>query len=397
MNGPDAGGLAAGETLRRTPLHGWHVAHGARMVPFGGWDMPVQYATGVLTEHHAVRAGVGLFDIGHMGQVDVAGPGALAWLQWLVPTDVSRLELGQAQYSLLCAPDGGTIDDIIIYRLGDDRFLLIVNAANADADVAWMRACLANPDHGIDPAGIDLVSHGDARTLVAVQGPRSLEVLQRIADTDLTALGYYRALPATISGTPGLVARTGYTGERGYEVSVPSTAAVGIWEALLEAGASAGVMPCGLGARDTLRLEAGMALYGHELTRDVNLFEANLERLVRLDKGTFVGRDALALVAAAGRARALVGLELTVAGVPRAGYPVLDPTGARVGETTSGGPSPTLKKSIAMALVPAAMASPGTALAIEIRGRAHAAVVVPLPFYKRPTTRRPAPTSSPDR
>lgn len=388
---PDSG--ASDGLLRRTPLRDWHAAHGARMVPFGGWDMPVQYASGVLTEHHAVRNAVGLFDIGHMGQVAVSGPHAIAWLQWLVPTDVSRLEIGQAQYSVLCAPDGGAIDDIIIYRLGDDRYLIIVNAANTDADVAWMHHCLAEPGPGIDTHHVNLHPYAHARTLIAVQGPKSLSVLQKVTDTDLSGLGYYRAAEATVVDVNALVARTGYTGERGYEIAFDAAHAVSVWEALLAAGADVGIIPCGLGARDTLRLEAGMALYGHELRRDVNPFEANLERIVRLDKPQFVGRDALAHVAETGRARALVGLELTVAGVPRADYPILDTHGARIGETTSGGPSPTLKKSIAMGFVPASHAAVGTELAVEIRGRAHAAVVVSLPFYKRPVAKRAAPAT----
>jgi aminomethyltransferase len=389
MSEPAADGAASGDALRRTALRNWHATHGARMVPFGGWDMPVQYATGVLTEHHAVRNAVGLFDIGHMGQIAVDGSHALAWLQWLVPTDVSRLEIGQAQYSVLCAPDGGAIDDIIIYRLGAVRYLAIVNAANTDIDLTWLNHCLAEPGPGIDTHHVNL-HHADARTLIAIQGPKSLNVLQKVADTELSGLGYYRAAEAMIAGVEALVARTGYTGERGYEIAFDASHAVTVWEALLDAGSDDGIIPCGLGARDTLRLEAGMALYGHELTRDVNPFEANLERIVRLDKPQFVGRDALAHVAQTGRARALVGLELTVAGVPRAGYPILDTNGAPIGETTSGGPSPTLKKSIAMGFVPASHSAVGTELAVEIRGRAHAAVVVPLPFYKRPVVRRAA-------
>lgn len=355
--------------------------------------MPVQYATGVLTEHHAVRSAVGLFDIGHMGQVAVSGAHALAWLQWLVPTDVSRLEVGHAQYSILCAPDGGAIDDIIIYRLDADRYLIIVNASNTDADVAWMRHCLAEPGPGIEARHVGLHPYGSDRTLIAVQGPKSLAALQKISGADLSGLGYYRATTATVAGIEALVARTGYTGERGYEIAFDASHAVDVWEALLAAGADSGIIPCGLGARDTLRLEAGMALYGHELSRDVNPFEANLDRIVRLEKPGFVGQDALAGIAAAGRTRALVGIELTVAGVPRAEYPILDANGTRIGATTSGGPSPTLKKSIAMGFVPASHAAVGTELAIEIRGRAHAAVVVPLPFYKRPVAKRAAPTS----
>jgi aminomethyltransferase len=390
MSEPDGAG-AFGATLRRTPLWDWHVAHGARMVPFGGWDMPVQYSTGVLNEHHAVRNSVGLFDIGHMGQVTVSGVHALAWLQWLVPTDVARLEIGQAQYSVLCAPDGGVIDDVIIYRLGYNRYLIIVNAANTDDDIAWMRHWHESPGAGIDAHHVEIVEHRDMRTLLAVQGPTSPNVVQKLTDIDLSSLGYYRATEATVAGVPALVARTGYTGERGYEIAFDAEHAVLIWEALLAAGSDLRIIPCGLGARDTLRLEAGMALYGHELSRDVNPFEANLERIVRLDKPSFLGRDALERVAISGRARALVGLKLTVAGIPRAGYPILDRGGARIGTTTSGAPSPTLKKSIAMGFVPSTHATVGTALAIEIRGRAHSAVVAPLPFYKRPVARRTTP------
>jgi aminomethyltransferase len=374
---------AAAPALKRTPLYEVHVRLGARMVPFGGWEMPVQYPSGVLAEHHAVRERAGLFDIGHMGQLQVEGPDAREFLQWVTTHDVSRLEVGAAQYSLLCNEQGGVLDDVIVYRLAETRYLVVVNAANAEADCAWIEAQLARPGRGVRPdrVGLRRLSH---HTLLALQGPRATRVLRQLMGRDPGELKNYHAMEATVDGVPAMVARTGYTGERGYEIAFDGTYALQLWERLLAAGREAEVIPCGLGARDTLRLEAGMALYSHELAVDTNPFEAGLERVVRFEKGDFVGAAALRAIQAAGPQRRLIGVELLDRGVLRPDYPILA-GGAVVGKLTSGGPSPTLKKSIGMGYVPRAYADEdaGTRLEIDIRGRPHAAKRVPLPFYRR--------------
>ena len=379
-DGPPTG--AAGPVLKRTPLYETHVALGARMVPFGGWEMPVQYPSGVLAEHHAVRERAGLFDIGHMGQLRFEGPCALEFLQWVTTNDVARLEVGAAQYSLLCDESGGIQDDIIVYRLAETRYWVVVNAANTDADYAWIELQRTRPGRGVDPERVLLQRVSPPRTLLALQGPRATRILRRLTPLDVGSLGYYHAAECTVAGVQAIVARTGYTGERGYEISFDQTYALAVWNALLEAGKDEGLIPCGLGARDTLRLEAGMALYSHELTTETNPYEAGLERVVRLEKGDFVGAAALRRIQEQGATRRLVGIELIDRGVPRPEYPILA-NGQAVGALTSGGPSPTLKKSIGLGYVPAALAEPGTELAIDIRGKPHAAKVVPFPFYRR--------------
>ena len=358
------------------------------MVPFGGWDMPVQYPTGVLAEHHAVRERAGLFDIGHMGQLEVEGPDALEFLQWVTTHDVTRLDVGAAQYSLLCDERGGVIDDIIVYRLAETRYLVIVNASNADGDWTWIERHLKQPGRGVNPDRVMLRRLTD-RTLLALQGPAATEILASVMPDNPGALANYHAMETSVAGVPAMVARTGYTGERGYEVSFDAAHAAKLWSALVEAGKEAGVIPCGLGARDTLRLEAGMALYGHELTRETNPYEANLDRVVRHEKGDFVGAAALREVRDAGPSRRLVGIELLDRGVLRAEYAILV-DGASAGSLTSGGPSPTLKKSIGMGYVPADEAREGADVQIDIRGKPHAARIVPLPFYRRPSARKKA-------
>ncbi len=373
---------APAPALKRTPLYATHVALGARMVPFGGWEMPVQYLSGVLAEHHAVRRQAGLFDIGHMGQFTFEGPQALKFLQWLTTNDVSRLDVGAAQYSLLCNEQGGILDDIIVYRLAASRYLMVVNAANTDADYAWIEGRLARPGRGVDPAGVALQRVSPPRTLLAIQGPRATRILQTLTPCEVGSLGYYHVVETTVAGAEAIVARTGYTGERGYEISFDEALASQVWQTLLEAGREADLIPCGLGARDTLRLEAGMALYSHELTAETNPLEAGLERVVRWEKGEFVGAQALAAIRDRGPTRRLVGIELLDRGVLRPEYPILA-DGQVVGKLTSGGPSPTLNRSIGIGYVPAALAAPGTALAVDVRGRPLAAKVVPLPFYRR--------------
>jgi glycine cleavage system T protein (aminomethyltransferase) len=402
--------------LQRTPLFDVHVQAGGRMVPFGGWDMPVQYPTGVLAEHHAVRQRAGLFDIGHMGQIRFEGPHALEFLQWVTTHDVSRLEPGAAQYSLLCDEQGGVLDDVIVYRLAESRYLMVVNAANTDADWAWLEDQLRHPGRNVAPARVTMERLSPRRTLLALQGPRATAILRRLTADPVGDLPNYHALEGTVGGVPALVARTGYTGERGYEIAFDGAQAPRLWRTILEAGQAEGVIPCGLGARDTLRLEAGMALYSHELTRETNPFEAGLERVVRFEKGEFLGAAPLRAVQASGPRRRLVGVQLIDRGVLRAGYPILAPgeageageaggvapsaadraAGEPVGELTSGGPSPTLGVSIGMGYVPPALAVEGSEVLVDVRGRPLRARVVPLPFYRRPRPQRPQAASSPE-
>jgi aminomethyltransferase len=364
---------------RRSPLDAVHRALGARLIPFAGYEMPVRY-TSELEEHRAVRGAVGLFDLSHMGEVALRGPGSLAFAGRALVSDPSLLEPGQAQYSMVCAPDGGIIDDLIVYRL-TDRYLVVCNAANRDAVVAHLRALAAD-----GPDEVTVEDESDATALVAPQGPRSAELLGRLTDVDLGSLRNYRSVTGSVAGVPCLVARTGYTGEDGFELFCAATDAETVWHAVFDAGRDLGLLPCGLASRDTLRLEAGMPLYGNELGRDVNPYEANLGRVVRLDKGDFVGRDALAAVARDGPRRKLVGLVMRDEGIARHDYPVVDPQAASepVGEVTSGSVSPTLGERIAMARVRADAADGERPLAVMIRDRACRAEQVKLPFYRRP-------------
>jgi len=361
--------------LRRTPLYEVHRALGARMVPFAGWEMPVQYAS-ILGEHRAVRSGVGLFDLSHMGELNVSGPDALAFLRVAVVTDPARLAAGQAQYSMICQADGGIVDDLIIYRV-EDGYLVVCNAANRDADLAHLRTLLA--ESGMDAT---LDDRSDATALVAPQGPRAAELLARLTDADLDELGSYHCMPGTVAGTACLIARTGYTGEDGFELFCDARRAKALWETLTEAGEPYGLRACGLGSRDTLRLEAGMPLYGNELDRRTNPYEANLGRVVKLDKGEFMGRAALGAIQQAGPQRKLVGLVMRDNAVARQGYPVLV-EGKAVGTVTSGTASPTLHERIAMAYVPASAAAVGNGVEVVVRERPYAAEQVKLPFYRR--------------
>jgi aminomethyltransferase len=362
--------------LRRTPLHDAHLAAGARMVPFAGYEMPVQYAS-ILEEHRVVRSGVGLFDLSHMGEVLISGPEALAFARYAVVSDPGTLEPGQAQYSMLCETDGGIVDDLIIYRT-DDGYLVVCNAGNRDAVVRQLEELQRSGD--FDAA---IEDRSDRTALIAPQGPRAAELLKPLTDLDLDALGYYRSLRGDVAGIDCLVARTGYTGEDGFELFCDARRASRLWEALMTAGASLGLVPCGLGSRDTLRLEAGMPLYGNELTREVNPYEANLGRVVKLDKGEFVGRAALASVQQSGPRRKLVGLVMRDNAIARHGYPV-QVEGREVGSVTSGTASPTLGERIAMAFVPAELAGVGNEVEVVVRDRPYRAEQVKLPFYKRP-------------
>ncbi len=364
-----------GDRPRATPLRSRHVALGARMIDFGGWEMPVQY-TSILLEHRAVRERAGLFDLCHMGELFVDGPDAGEALGHALVTDPPSLEVGRAHYSMICAPDGGVIDDLIVYRLAEDRFLVVANASNASVVSDALAERLDGSRSILDDRSL-------ATALVAIQGPAARETLGPLTDVDLAKLHYYGIAEGTVAGTPALVARTGYTGEDGFEVFVDGATAGEIWDILLGAGASVGIVPVGLGARDTLRLEAGMPLYGNELDRVTTPFEAGLGRVVKLTKGgDFVGREALARAAKAGPRRLLVGLAIRGRGIARHGYPVWAGD-RRTGIVTSGTQSPTLGLPIAMAYVAPADAALGTMLAVEIRDTRAAAEVVPLPFYKR--------------
>jgi aminomethyltransferase len=362
--------------LRRTPLHASHLALGARMVPYAGFEMPVQYSS-IIEEHRTVRSAVGLFDLSHMGELHLSGPEALAFARYAVVSDPGLLEPGQAQYSMLCAADGGIIDDLIVYRV-DDGYLVVCNAANHDAVAAQLQSLRAHGDFDVT-----LDDRSDGTALIAPQGPRSPELLGRLTDLDLASLGNYRSLSGRVAGIDCLVARTGYTGEDGFELFCSARRATRLWDALMEAGADLGLRPCGLGSRDTLRLEAGMPLYGNELDRSVNPYEANLGRVVKMEKGEFVGRAALAAVQQIGPRRRLVGLVMRDEAIARHGYPVRL-AGAEVGIVTSGTLSPTLGERIAMAYLPAAAAVVGGEVEVVVRDRPHPAEQVKLPFYRRP-------------
>jgi aminomethyltransferase len=356
--------------LQRTPLYEAHVKAGARMVPFGGWEMPVQYA-GIVEEHRTVRSAVGLFDVSHMGEFEVDGPHALGMLQRLTTNDVAALAAGQVQYSLLCYPNGTIVDDLTVYRLADDRFMLTVNAANIQKDWAWVTA------HGKDARWKNVSAETG---LVAVQGPRAESLVGRLADEDVTTIGYYRFARGVVGGVPALVSRTGYTGEDGFELYVTAADTARLWAALLEAGRGDGVAPIGLGARDTLRLEMKYPLYGNDIDDATTPLEAGLDWVVKPAKGDFIGREALGKVRAEGVRRKLVGIEMVDRAVARHGYPVLK-DGRRVGVVTSGSYGPSVDKYIGMASVETAHATVGTPLAVEIRGQAKAARVVKTPFH----------------
>lgn len=358
-----------------------HRALGARLVDFAGWEMPVQYS-GILEEHRAVRENAGLFDVSHMGELWVEGPEAAAALAHALVSDPVSLQQGRAQYSMICAEDGGVIDDLIVYRLGEERFLVVANAGNAKTVAAEIEQRLGGFDASLDDAS--------ARTsLLALQGPRSLDIISPLSDTDFGGMRYYSISEAAVAGIPAHVARTGYTGEDGFEIFVEWDAGPDLWDALMTAGSSDGISPVGLGARDTLRLEAGMPLYGNELSRDTNPYEAGLGRVVRLDKpGGFVGRHALAAASEGPFDKQLCGLKITGRGIARHGYPVFaagssEAAGDATGVVTSGTRSPTLGVPIAMAYVRPTEAPVGTELDIEIRDKRVAAEVVPLPFYKK--------------
>lgn len=364
------------EPLLPTPLHAWHQAHHARLVDFAGWSMPVQY-TSIVEEHQAVRQAVGLFDISHMGRLSFGGIDAESWLEYATTNHVARLGVNQIQYSLMANGGGGLIDDILVYRL-ESGFAVVCNASNRSAVVFEFERLKTGPNATLLDQTIDTA-------MIAIQGPRARETLQGLVDITLTEIKYYHvAMGRLLDRVDTVVSRTGYTGEDGFELIVPANEAEAVWTALLEAGKPAGILPCGLGARDTLRFEAGMPLYGHELSDVINPYAAGIGWAVKLNKGEFVGRDALrAFKAKPGLAR--IGLRLDGKRIARQGS-LIRHDGANVGVVTSGTFAPTLEQSLAMALVDPAASVPGTRLTVDVRGRDESAEVVKLPFYKRPET-----------
>jgi len=369
-------------TLRKTPLNATHRAHKAKMVDFGGWDMPVEYS-GLIAEHTAVRTGVGLFDVSHMGDIQLRGPGSLAAVQRLCMNDASKLAVGQAHYSAMLYPNGTFVDDVVVHKLSDNDYLIVINAGTREKDVAWVREQIGHMP------GVHVNDFSDFYTQLAIQGPKAEATLQKLTDTDLSTIKNYWFTWGKVAGLYNvMIARTGYTGEDGFEIYIPSDEPTSgrVWGEVLEAGAEFGILPCGLGARNTLRLESAMALYGHEISSTINVFESGLGRYAKLDKGTdFVGRQSLAGVEAeGGPTRKLVGLEMIERGIGRDGYPVCAVSGEKIGEITSGSPAPFLKKNIALAYVPVQYAGIDEVVAVEIRGQLVKARVVATPFYKRP-------------
>jgi aminomethyltransferase len=356
------------------------------MVDFGGWDMPVEYPCpggGLIAEHLAVRTAVGLFDVSHMGEIQFRGPGSLAAVQHITMNDASRLKDGQAHYSALLTPEGAFVDDILVHRLSPNDYLLVVNAGTKDKDYAWIRQQV-----GSFPS-IHISDYSSYYSQLALQGPRALATLQKLTKTDLSAIKNYRFTHGAVAGVPNvMIARTGYSGEDGFEVYLPADGAttIKVWSELLAAGEEFGIRPCGLGARNTLRLEAGMSLYGHEISDTINVFEANLDRWLKLDKGEFLGKRALQQIQSSGvPSRKVIGLEMVERGIARDGYSVLSLQGEQIGTITSGSPSPFLKTNIAYALVPASVAQSGEDVLVQVRPNQTArAKQVPVPFYKRP-------------
>jgi aminomethyltransferase len=376
---------APAATLKKTALNATHRALKAKMVDFGGWDMPVEYPCpggGLIAEHLAVRTGVGLFDVSHMGEIQFRGPGSLAAVQHITMNDASKLVDGQAHYSALLTPQGTFVDDILVHRLGANDFFLVVNAGTTDKDFAWIR------QHAGGFPGIHIANYSSYYSQLALQGPRALDTLAKLTKTDLASIRNYWFTWGTVAGIPNvLIARTGYSGEDGFELYIPSDepTTVKMWNALLDAGNEFGIRPCGLGARNTLRLEAGMSLYDHEISESINVFEAGLTRWLKLDKGDFIGRDALlAVQQSGGPQRKLIGLEMVERGIARDGYSVHDLEGKEIGAVTSGSPAPFLKTNIALALVSAPAADSGADVIVQCRANQVRAKQVPIPFYKRP-------------
>jgi aminomethyltransferase len=371
---------------RKTPLNAVHRRLGARMVDFGGWDMPVEYPSsgGLMAEHKAVRGGVGVFDVSHMGDIRIHSGklpgGALAAVQHITMNNAAKLAIGQAQYSAMLYPEGTFVDDVIVHRMGEDDFLLVINAGTREKDINWVRENINLIDCKVEELS-------DAYTQLAIQGPKAVEVLRKLSDANLEAVKNYWFTHGAVCGLKNtLIARTGYTGEDGFEIYVPSDVATSerVWNEVIAAGKEFGLIPCGLGARNTLRLESKMALYGHEISDTINVWEAGLERYCKMDKGEFTGRGALGQARAAGLSRTLVGLEMVDRGIARDGYRCVNEAGEAIGVVTSGSPSPSLGKNIALAYVPPALSALGTTVFVEIRSQRCRGQVVATPFYKRP-------------
>jgi aminomethyltransferase len=370
-------GSVSTPALRKTALNGVHRQLGAKMVDFGGWDMPVEYS-GITAEHMAVRTAVGLFDVSHMGDIQFRGPGSLAAIQALSMNDASKLAIGQAQYSAMLYPQGTFVDDILVHKFSDNDYLLVINAGTREKDYQWIRSQVGSF------AGVHISDYSDHYTQLAIQGPRAQDTLAKLTKTDLSAIKNYWFTWGTVCDLPNtLIARTGYTGEDGFEIYIPSDAPTSarVWNEVIEAGKEFGLLPCGLGARNTLRLEAAMALYGHEISEEITLLEAGLERFSKLGKSDFLGAQALSQ--AGPPKRKLVGLEMIERGIARDGYKVCSLEGEPIGYVTSGSPSPYLKKNIALAYVPVDRVAPGTEVTVEVRGNLVKAKVVPTPFYRR--------------
>jgi len=376
--------------IRKTALNAVHRQMGAKMVEFNGWDMPVEYPSsgGIIAEHMAVRTGVGIFDVSHMGDIRLAGRGALAAVQHISMNDASRLAVGQAQYSALLYPQGTFVDDVIVHRLGEDEYLLVINAGTREKDFNWVRDNTREFDCKVDHLSDDF-------TQIAIQGPKAVDLVQKLTNANLAAVKFYWVTRGTISLyeksmrrylSDTLIARTGYTAEDGFEIYIPSDepTSARVWNQLLEVGREFGVLACGLGARNTLRLEGKLPLYGHEISDTINVWEAGLDRFIKMEKPEFIGKGALEKAKAEGVKKTLVGLEMVERGIARDGYNVLDEAGAEIGYVTSGSPAPFLKKNIALAYLPPQHAEIGSRVRVEIRGQSVKAQVVPTPFYKRP-------------
>jgi aminomethyltransferase len=368
--------------LRKTALNELHRRLGAKMVDFGGWDMPVEYPAGggLMKEHLGVRTGVGIFDVSHMGDIHIRGPQALDAVQWISMNDASRLQEGQAHYSALLYPEGTFVDDVIVHKMGQNDYLLVINAGTREKDYEWVRKNVSRFRCHADDVG-------NYYTQIAIQGPKAEATLQKLTEVDLSQIKNYWFKHGTVCGLPNtLIARTGYTAEDGFEIYVPSDVPTSerVWTEVMAAGNEFGVLPCGLGARNTLRLEGKMALYGHEISDTINVWEAALDRFCKMDKTDFIGRAALDKARAAGLSRVLAGLEAVDRGIPRDGYKVFDRAGSEMGYITSGSYAPFLKKSIALAYVPPSESEIDNEVFVQVRSEKVKCKVVPTPFYKRP-------------
>ncbi len=370
------------KSLKRTPIYAAYSSmDGVKLIDFGGWELPVQFAAGIITEHKTVRANAGIFDVSHMGEIFIEGEGACEYLDKLVTGAVDTLETGRCLYTILCYPDGGSVDDLVIYRLGDQRFMLVVNAANTEKDFRWINT--DNPESADRTATLTVENRSDAWAQIALQGPKAEEYLQNLVDTNLADIPFYGfEEKVSLSGIEVLISRTGYTGESGFEIYCPAGEGAGIYTTLVNHTGSRGALPCGLGCRDTLRMEARLPLYGHELTAEAGPLEAGLKSFINFKKEYFIGKEALTSMVESGNYRILRGLQMTDKGVPRQGYSVYI-AGKLEGEVTSGGKSPSLDSFIAIARLPRDLVKTGDIVEVEINGKLRQAAVTATPFYKK--------------